>query len=324
MKATVRERMIWISYACFLVLLFLMSSTDLIIKEEKSGIYRISVIIEDNKDDYYANFRKGMDQAAIDYNIDVSFFSLYERNQWEQQKELVTREINDGAQAIVLTPADQIEIASMLDEIKTDVPFIVLNSYMSTGKVAANVSIDYYEAGRQLAEAVAGENAPGTSVYLFTEGLLYGSNARYYDGIISVLQNREYKITLVEEASNYGYQGIQENLINSADGTQAAVALDSETLTQLAQLAETAQKTSGQIRIYGPGVTMKFLNYVDREIIQGLTVTSQYAEGYLSMEKAVEAVQKRSVKETLNLDHFYLEKEDIVKKEYEKILYPID
>ncbi|MEG0566491.1 MAG: sugar ABC transporter substrate-binding protein, partial [Hungatella sp.] len=54
-----REKLLWIGYALVLILLFLMSSTDLIIKEEKNEIYPISVIVEEASDDYYVNFKKG-------------------------------------------------------------------------------------------------------------------------------------------------------------------------------------------------------------------------------------------------------------------------
>ena len=50
-----------------LILLFLLSSTDLIIKEKKTEIYPVSVIIGETTDDYYTNFRKGVDKACLLY-----------------------------------------------------------------------------------------------------------------------------------------------------------------------------------------------------------------------------------------------------------------
>ena len=50
---------LWILYGLVLVILFLVSSTDLIIKEETAKIYPISVVIGDVSDENYVNFRKG-------------------------------------------------------------------------------------------------------------------------------------------------------------------------------------------------------------------------------------------------------------------------
>ena len=63
-----KGKILWCIWAGILVLLFLMSSTDLIIKEKKIEVYPISVIIEGDNDDYYVNFKKGMDQAAVEFH----------------------------------------------------------------------------------------------------------------------------------------------------------------------------------------------------------------------------------------------------------------
>ena len=60
-----KGKILWCIWAGILVLLFLMSSTDLIIKEKEIEVYPVSVIIDGDNDDYYVNFKKGMDQAAV-------------------------------------------------------------------------------------------------------------------------------------------------------------------------------------------------------------------------------------------------------------------
>ena len=75
MKMTRQEKIIWSLFAGVLILLFLLSSTDLIIKEKKTEIYPVSVIIGETTDDYYTNFRKGVDKAADEYNVDVNFIT---------------------------------------------------------------------------------------------------------------------------------------------------------------------------------------------------------------------------------------------------------
>ena len=55
---TGKENFFWIFYGLVLLGLFLLSSTDLIIKEEEAGIYPISVIVGDTTDDQYVNSAK--------------------------------------------------------------------------------------------------------------------------------------------------------------------------------------------------------------------------------------------------------------------------
>ena len=71
-----RGKLLLLLYVLVLIILFLMCSTDLLIKEPDKEIYQIAVIIEDIRDDNYSNFRKGMDQAAVELNADVRFIRI--------------------------------------------------------------------------------------------------------------------------------------------------------------------------------------------------------------------------------------------------------
>ena len=81
-----RGKLLLLLYVLVLIILFLMCSTDLLIKEPDKEIYQIAVIIEDIRDDNYSNFRKGMDQAAVELNADVRFITLYEKQDADQQE----------------------------------------------------------------------------------------------------------------------------------------------------------------------------------------------------------------------------------------------
>ena len=92
-----KELVLWGILCVGLILLYLLSSTDWIIKEKEVEVYPVSLIISDTSDDDYVNFRKGVDQAAVEYNVDVSFITLYEKDNLAQQMELVRREAAAGA-----------------------------------------------------------------------------------------------------------------------------------------------------------------------------------------------------------------------------------
>ncbi|MEF9939417.1 MAG: substrate-binding domain-containing protein [Clostridium sp.] len=322
MITTIKEKIFAIFCACILVLLFLMSSTNLIIKEKKNEIYQVSVIVEDSKDDYYVNLKKGMDQAGVEHNIDVNFITLYERNNSEQQKDMLIREIDAGAQAIILSPVDYIKMASVLENMTVDIPIIILNNEELAGnKVMANVSMDYFAGGQKMADYISKEISSDAEVYLFTEGLQYGSNRRLYDGLMSVLGER-YRVNLIEKAFKSRYTEVMAERV-VRDSSAVVIALDTESLTEMAGIIELNQTEFGGIALYGPGTNLKILRYMEDGIIKGVLTENMYDAGYLSMEEAVEAIDNKNIKETVRLDSFFLEKSDIKKKEFEKMLYPI-
>ena len=110
-----KELVFWGILCVGLILLYLLSSTDWIIKEKEVEVYPVSLIISDTSDDDYVNFRKGVDQAAVEYNVDVSFITLYEKDNLAQQMELVRREAADGAGAVILEPVDELECRQYLE-----------------------------------------------------------------------------------------------------------------------------------------------------------------------------------------------------------------
>ena len=118
--------------------LYLLSSTDLIIKEKKREICRISVIIDNVNDNYYGSFRAGMDMAEKKYQADVNFITLYAENDEEQQEELIVREIKDGANAIILAPVREDLAVMKLDEISPGCPVIFLGPTAINSSVACS------------------------------------------------------------------------------------------------------------------------------------------------------------------------------------------
>ena len=134
-----REKISWCAGILLLVMLYLLSSTDLIIKEKKREICRISVIIDNVNDNYYGSFRAGMDMAEKKYQADVNFITLYAENDEEQQEELIVREIKDGANAIILAPVREDLAVMKLDEISPGCPVIFLGPTAINSSVACSI-----------------------------------------------------------------------------------------------------------------------------------------------------------------------------------------
>lgn len=336
MKMTRQEKIMWSLFAGILIILFLLSSTDLIIKEKETRIYSVSVIIDDTTDDYFKNFRKGMDKAADEYNVDVNFVTLYEQGDALKQIELLNRELSDGSEAVVLVPLKQAECRMILDEMVLTSPLIVMGKSTPGDWAMTGISQDYYAAGKLLGEAIVRENDSDKSVFLFTEGLDYGYNEDVYEGLLAVIseagfQAHHYEMmksgmpnTPSAENEDFFAQIINED-VYPCNGKAIIVALDVKSLDLTADIMAGSKDYGKNIAVlYGFGSTTKILNQMDRGIIKGLVTTDQYDAGYLSIVKAVEAIEKSSDREQIELKSYYLEKEDLKEKHFEKILYPIE
>lgn len=336
MKMTRQEKIMWSLFAGILIILFLLSSTDLIIKEKETTVYSVSVILDDTTDDYYKNFRKGMDKAADEYNVDVNFVTLYEKGDVEKQMELLNRELSDGTQAVVFVPLKQKECRRILDEMVLTSPLIIIGNSTPGDWAITGISQDYYAAGKLLGEAIVKDNPSDKPVYLFTEGLEYGYNEDVYTGLLDVISKAGFKAhhyemvkggmpnTQLSENEDYFRQVIEED-IHPYNGDAIIVAIDVKSLDITADIMEGSENYGKNIAVlYGFGSTTKILNHMDRGVIKGLVTMNQFDEGYLSIVKAVEAIEKSGDREQIYLESYYLEKEQLKEKRFEKILYPIE
>ena len=319
-----KGKILWCIWAGILVLLFLMSSTDLIIKEKKIEVYPISVIIEGDNDDYYVNFKKGMDQAAVEFHGDVSFITLYADHDQAQQMELVKREIRDGARAVILAPVKPEEAVRKLEDMNPGCPVILLGQSPDERGDLDTIGVDGREIGRLLGEAAS--KAPrDVPVYLFCRGLDYGNSARVYEGVRTVLDAQGYHYRLIERKDQDTYRQAIQETDSIGGGRITIIALDVQSLDQATRILEENTIYQGRVAgLYGAGSTTSLLRALDQGVITGLTAYNQFDEGYLSVKQAVEAIQGTRQKQQTMLEAIYVDEDKLRDKTYEKMLYPIE
>lgn len=320
-----KGKILWFFYGFVLVILFLLSSTDLIIKEQKNEVYPLSVIIEDDKDDNYVNFKKGMDRAAVEMNADVSFISLYEAGNSSQQMDLIFREIQDGARALIVSPVDELKLMEEIDAHLINGPLVLLNSQIAGDRIASTITADYYTMGQLVAEAVIREHKQELPVYLFTGPQPTGSSIRFQEGIVAVLEAQGRQTELLRSEGSDNFCQKIEALAYPGGSHAVIIALDPESLLDTASiLADNSVYAAYIDGLYGRGSSIAILNYLDKELITGLGVVDEYSAGYLSVRTAIDNIEKKAATGTIILESHYVRKEDMLTPEYEKMLYPIE
>lgn len=307
-------------YVVFLVILFLMCSTDLIIREPEREIYQIAVIIEDVRSDNYSNFRKGMDQAAMEFNVDVHFITLYEKLDVKQQMELMDREQQDGADALIVVPADEEQMTGK----QMMVPVIFLRPGLG-GAGMGSITVDYEKMGEQLAHEMAEDIREDSFVLLLTNPLKQSDmDCLFLKGAGEVLEAAGYNVQTIRVNNEGGVLASLEAQKAWQEGKAVLLAENQEMLAETAGILSDDSEAAVHARgLYGRGNTMPILNYLDRGFIDGICVTDDYSIGYLSVSAAVQVLEGNDSAYVV-MDSYYIEKEDLREPLYEKILFPIE
>lgn len=307
-------------YVVFLILLFLMCSTELIIREPEKEIYQIAVIIEDVRSDNYSNFRKGMDQAAVEFNVDVHFITLYEKLDVEQQMELMDREQQDGVDALIVVPADEEQITGK----QMAIPVIFLRSGLG-GASMGSITVDYEKMGEQLAGKMSENIQENSSVLLLSNPAKQSDMDRIFlQSAEAVLSAGGYNTRTIKVDDEVGMLASLDTLTVWKQRKAVILAENQEILTTMAGIMADDPEAAARVRgLYGRGNTLPILNYLDRGYIDGICVTDDFSIGYLSVREAVRILEGND-SSYIVMDSYYIEKEDLREPEYEKVLFPIE
>ena len=321
-----KEKILWGLAVYVLVFLYLASSTNLIIKEKKVQIHRVSIILDDVNDSYYQNFKKGVEQAAREYHVDTSYITLYEEDNCSQQIELVKREINDQAEAVVIVPVNREAVEKEFGEKKWSTPIIAVGSGTFGDSVNSNIYTDCYEAGRMLAGEAQQELGSEVVYYLFAQDFSWGNSQLVFDGVKNVLEEAGAEYIVKEKSEGQDFRSVIESMVYPATTQKVAlIALDRESLTEISDIFKVNEGYRLHVEgVYGVGSTTSLLNSLESGIIDGLITQNQYLSGYLSIQKAVEAIGIPNLKENVKLDSYYITRENMRSREYERMLYPME
>ncbi len=316
-----RGKVLIILYIVCLVVLFLMCSTDLIIREPEREIYHIAVIVEDVRSDNYANFRKGIDQAASEFNADVHFITLYEKMDVEEQMELMDREQQDGTDALIVVPAVEEKVAGK----QMTVPVILLRAGMTEAAGAGNIVVDYEKMGEQLAEEILQDRKGDLPIYVLTDPAKQSDMDRMFlKGACEWFASKGAAAKLVIREEENGFRTMFANLEAEEAKDVVVLAANQEILTEAAGILSEGLTAADSVSgLYGRGTTVPILNYLDRGMIKGICVTDEFSIGYYSVREAVRALEGAGSSPTV-MASYYIEKEDLRNPDLEKLLFPIE
>ena len=139
---------------------------------QMSGLHRrpqpleLSVIIREQDSSFWTNTRMGMEQAAGELGAELRFLTLATANDGREQWELLQREIEQGADALVVAPADPAALEKSLGELDRDVPVVTLESPLEGADLS--VVVPNAEMGASLAQAALEDWKGGTVLLLDT------------------------------------------------------------------------------------------------------------------------------------------------------------
>lgn len=280
----------------------------------RGELLELSVIIRETDSSLWLNARLGMEQAAGEMGAELRFLTLTAANDAQEQAQLLSREAEGGADALIVVPAHPAELAPQLRELTGQRPVVAMESPLEGAQ--CTVTPDNEAMGQALAQAVIEDWKGGTVLLLDTGAASAGVSARLEAALATLAAAG---VPVERRISEVG--ALASVLSAQAQETRAVQIMAFEpAATESAAQAKESQSLYQPL--YGVGVTANTAAALERGTVAAVAAWSDYAAGYLAVEGAVRAVQSGECG-TQPLPFFLVRGEDIYDPDNQKLLFPV-
>ncbi|MDF1496137.1 substrate-binding domain-containing protein [Caproiciproducens sp. CPB-2] len=302
---------------------FLILNRDRFFEKKSSDPYEISVIWRSKSTESSTTIKQGIDQAARDFNAEVSFITLSGENNAGEQISLLQREIKNGADAIVIAPVNSTDLKEPIEKAQKGIPVVAMQSTVTTIKDLPTISCDNQKLGSALAEAIL-KNGGGHGRIAILRNSMDSSNIQQrYLGVLQTLKSSKDNMEYWEipNDSQEAYDTVKGMLQTSSADT--LVALDASALEAAAKAEKDLLKTgSAQVQIYGIGRTNTVVSLLEEKIINSLGVENEYNLGYISIRTAVEKIGNKQAAGQAGINFAIVNHENMYNSDNQRLLFP--
>lgn len=288
------------------------------IKEESR--YKISVIVYGTDEARWNNLKQGLNQAALDYSVNVNFVIMYEVGKAEGQKRLLQRELQNGAQAIAIASTDSKEMAEIIEETSRKVPVILLEAATNMGENTAQIGPDNEKLGEDLAIKLTQESGDKSTIAIIYENTERESISQRLRGLEKVLDEKKSTYLYWEREIGDFNPSIFLQKELKKEQVDAVVALDDYNLENIIDAIEGIE---GSVSLYGIGNTEKAVHYLDQGIVDTLLFSNEYNMGYLSIKSLVEKLQNNTALYDQEIKYSIVNRDNLYEKENQRLLFPM-
>lgn len=283
-------------------------------KHRRPALLEMSVILRDG-DGTVSAMRKGMEQAAMDLNVELRFLTPSEDNGAAEQAQLLQREAED-AEAIVLIPADRETLGDAVSAAAEKTTLVTVETDMSAWGAAASVSMDHRALGEALGAAALNGVPAGETVLLLDS--LPGDNG--------VRESLDAARAVLEEAGRQvriGAWGADSASLDDAAGAERPSAVIAFEASALADMAELARGEKHFPLLYGCGSTPAIAAALEKGRVTAIAAVNAYSAGYLAVEATAALARHERWTDVPSVAFSVVRKETMYDSDNQKLLFPV-
>ncbi len=309
-------------YGILLLLVFLVLILSQLEQKEprKRPAKHVSFIVYGDDSERWENMRQGAYLVCEENNADLSLITMLSEDDANEQKEIIDREIEDGADVLIVAACNSKEIADYIKGKRVPAIFVetVDEEYLGGKDV---VSPDDYKMGYELGESIVKNESEITTVAIISEHTDRDSVTLREKGLRDAIEGKVGKIinwTRSEKQVNSNTRTFIQRAIVS-EATDVIVTFDNSTTDALLDALTNLNKQS---RVYSVSTSNKAVYSLYNGDVRSLEFSNEFSMGYIAAMYAVDRSDARKKYTDYAIDHRIVRKENIYDEDNQTLLFP--
>lgn len=295
--------------------------------QEKNGknLDKVSVIIQNSDDSQWAAFKYGLKMAAQDQGIEIFVVSTGEELTLEEERRVIEREIDNGADAVIVQPVLENDTEKILKKIEKKVPVMLVEHTASKGKKGAKLPIvepDHYAMGKALAQELLEDyngNMEGKTLGILSESEELESIRNRRKGLMDELKGTGFTIRWSVDKTS---EKEKKTSLKAQSKVDVVVALDNHSFITAGRCLVTGNLNGALL--YGIGNSTEAVYYLDTKVAECLVVPDEFNTGYQSLTEVAKNLKNYfyNMKDK-TVSYTVIRKDTLFSKENQEILFTL-
>ena len=311
-----RNRVSVILFLIIIISVIGYSAYEMVNQGKDEDYISVSVIVNDSSNVRWDAFRTGLEQGAEDNHVHLNLVSTGTFQDAQEEQTIVKRELDGDADGVIVDPySSEKDIILPTESAK---PVVLIETGIETDKLFNSVMTDHVKLGKSLADAVIKDKAVKVGILSGNQEQL-GMRQRLksvQDALVEA--GIEISWILSEKEFNKKIRSMEYFADHQID---TVISLENNSTEKAVDILLNDDSISW--KLYGEGRSEKLIYYLDKGLIQELTVPNEYYMGYESMVLAAQSIRYYTDKtEQADVEFYMISKENLYDEETSRILFP--
>ncbi len=290
---------------------------------------QISVIVKSQNSEFWQTVKKGVDAAATEYNVSVTFEGPENEEDYEAQIQMIDNAVKSGADAIVISAIDYDRCADAITlAAQNGVKIVAIDSTVHSTAVNMFIGTDNVAAGETAAEAAVKDFSSDENISI---GIINCNEAtengqRREEGFksyIKKIDNAKIAAVVNVDSSVESATLGAINLLNYYPEINVLVGFN-EFMTLGIGNAIQQLSLSDKVRAVGFDSNVISIGMLESGEMDALIVQNPFSIGYLGIQHAVDLIEGNATEMTVYTQTSLITKENMFDEENQKLLFKFE